>query len=130
MKIQVAVQRIAKVRVSNICAAVGLESSSPSDRVIRALKEEFGPLNPSISFFWPFPPQEGGKDHYAIAGIDAMRFDVDVEGLPVAGTVEHEPLDPRAIALCDGILKGELDRLGLPARPHEFEWRTVYSVKK
>lgn len=86
-----------------------------------SLRERFGPLAPRFKIW--------RTTQKATAGIEVMTFDVDACDTPQAGLLLADPIDPGEIAMVDGALRSELERLGIPIEPALIQWRLSYQTK-
>lgn len=124
--IQVKLYRVAKVHTAQLKGACGLELDSDNQKASEELKKRFGPhFAHGFKVFWPEVPAYS----ITLVGMEAMAFDVKSDKVPCAGVVQSDPLDDHAVSRLDGMLLGELSRLGIYYEHKDVEWRMYYSVK-
>jgi hypothetical protein len=87
--------------------------------LVKAVEKRFHPLAEGIEFY-------ARDDGITLVSMEAMSFHIKAPGIPFAGMVKADPIDPAAMHRVDGALNGELTRLGLFALPSEYETRFVY----
>lgn len=129
MRVIVTIYRTAKIPTSHILGCVGLEVGATTEEASTALKKRYGPyMAPGFKVFWPNPPEFKST----IVGMEALGFDAPVPTkVPQAANALTlcDPINHDAVHRVDGALWSELNRLGIPTRAEEYEWRVETSVK-
>lgn len=91
--------------------------------IMRYLMEQYGPLPPR--FLIHFPESKTGN---VTVSTEVMRWDFLEEDIPISAIVSADPMEPKDIAMIDGALRGELERLGISREVDDFQWRAMYSI--
>lgn len=122
-KFIIGIYRVAQVQTDQVRGAVGLEQDADNEKTEAALRKKFGPhMAPTFRIFWPNP----AGYHSMTVGMEVMSFDIKPCGVPQAGIVNADPIDPMAIARMDGALQSELMRIGVWTRPEDYSWRVFW----
>lgn len=114
----VRIVRTAKVPTAELRGIV-TEADAKAKGLSQAVKEAFRPLAQGLRFYVR-------DDGTTLVSMEMVAFHAKAPGIPFAGVVQTDPIDPEAMQRLDGRLMGELARIGIFTMPDDYETRCEY----
>jgi hypothetical protein len=126
MKIIVKLYRVTTIRTAELLAAAGEdpESEMTGTELSQLVKDNFGPLHPTLQIFYPADT----SFRKTVVGMEAMLFDLQDVNIPQSGLIMVDPISPQDVDRIDGAVEAELNRMGISTDFECFEWRMVYQI--
>lgn len=129
MKTSIQLYRVIRFPTDLLLAAVDLKTEDNccgySVDLQRALSKRYGPMSPRFKIFWT----ETFLPSLITAGIQVMGFELTEPNVPQSGMIHANPIVKEEVLLADGVLMGELERLGIYVDAKTIDWCAMYEVK-